>query len=253
MGPFYLGIRRASNLGAALPAHYSCERGQSADEKELRAVIGRSFVQDASWGDAIHEVNGMLDCWLERAFAPEKSGVCLALRHGLRMIGASILVPDSAAGNHLAPGPCVQIEYRNRGLGTALLGESLRRLREAGVSRAGALTKNNGPAAKFLYPKFNGVVASRRHAASRCLIIWARPVFGAPPTSWTGILANDPAFALLDKAEDRLHLFALPNFSRKRLDGLRGVHFSTINQSKRLLYRLDFFRRETRPAPVQPG
>ena len=74
------------------------------------------------------------------------------------MIGASILLPDPTAGNHLAPGPCVLMEYRNRGLGTALLVESLRQLRAAGLSRASGLAKNNAPVAKFLYPKFNGVV-----------------------------------------------------------------------------------------------
>ena len=74
------------------------------------------------------------------------------------MIGASILIPDAAAGNHLTPGPCVLMEYRNRGLGTTLLEESLRQLRAAGLSRAAGLTKNNAPAAKFLYPKFDGVV-----------------------------------------------------------------------------------------------
>jgi ribosomal protein S18 acetylase RimI-like enzyme len=151
-------LDKLPTLGTALPAHYSLTTANQTDEKELRAVIGRSFVQDTSWGDAMHEVNDMLDGWLERAFEPEKSSICLALRHGLRMIGASILIPDVAAGNHLIPGPCVLMEYRNRGLGTALLGESLRQLRAAGLSRAAALTKDNAPAAKFLYPKFNGVV-----------------------------------------------------------------------------------------------
>jgi len=153
-------LDKLPTVDAALPAHYFLTTASRTDEKELRAVIGRSFVQDASWGDAIHEVNSMLDGWLERAFEPEKNGTCLSLRHGLRMIGASILVPDAAAGNHLTPGPCVLMEYRNRGLGTALLAESLRQLRAAGLSRAAALTKDNAPAAKFLYPKFNGVVSS---------------------------------------------------------------------------------------------
>ena len=153
-------LDKLPTLSAALPAHYFLTSANRADEKELRAVIERSFVQDTSWGDAIHEVNSMLNGWLERAFEPEKSGICLALRHGLRMIGASILVPDPTAGNHLTPGPCVLMEYRNRGLGTALLEESLRQLRAAGLSRAAGLTKKNAPAAKFLYPKFNGVVTS---------------------------------------------------------------------------------------------
>ncbi|CAN5394734.1 hypothetical protein BH20VER3_BH20VER3_16430 [soil metagenome] len=144
----------------SLPAHYSFTSAKRTDEKDLRAVIARSFAHDTSWGDAIHDVNGMLDGWVEQAFAPEHRGIALALRHGLRIIGAAILIPDAAALNHLSPGPCVSMEYRNRGLGTALLGESLRQLRAVGLKRAAALTKSNAPVAKFLYPKFNGVLSS---------------------------------------------------------------------------------------------
>lgn len=143
---------------AALPEHYHFAPVRPTEEKELRGLITRSFAHDSSWGEAIHEVNGMIETWLERAFDLEKPGFCLALRHGTRMIGAAILVPDPAAEDHLAPGPCVQMEYRNRGLGTALLGESLRHLREAGLARAIAIAKSNGPVARYLYPKFNGTV-----------------------------------------------------------------------------------------------
>ncbi|HEY1583747.1 MAG TPA: GNAT family N-acetyltransferase, partial [Chthoniobacterales bacterium] len=102
--------------------------------------------------------NAMLEGWLDHAFETEKPELCLALRHGTRMIGAAILNPDPAAEDHLVPGPCIQMEYRNRGLGSALLGESLRQLHEIGLTRAIALAKSNGPVARFLYPKFNGVV-----------------------------------------------------------------------------------------------
>ena len=141
---------------AALPEHYHFAAATPADENELRAVITRSFAHDTSWGDAIHEVNAMIDHWLECAFAPERGAVRLALRHGVRMIGAAILIPDHVAQNHLSPGPCVLLEYRNRGLGTALLAESLRQLREAGLSRVVGFAKSDAPVAKFLYPKFNG-------------------------------------------------------------------------------------------------
>lgn len=146
-------------LGSVLPEHYHFAVATAADEKELRAVVTRSIAHDTSWGDAIHDVNGMIAGWLERAFAPDGIGICLALRHGLRIIGASVLMPDPGAEDHLTPGPCVLMEYRNRGFGSALLEESLRQLRAAGLTRASALTKSNAPVAKFLYPKFNGTLA----------------------------------------------------------------------------------------------
>lgn len=145
-------------LHPELPEHYHFTVAGSADQRELRAVIARSFAHDTSWGGAIHEVNAMLESWLESAFDPLAKAVVVALCHGTRIIGTTILVPDAVAEDQLAPGPCVQMEYRNRGLGTALLAEALRRLREAGLTRASTIARSNGPVAKFLYPKFAGAV-----------------------------------------------------------------------------------------------
>lgn len=154
---FNWDLEKLPAFGNALPEHYHFAPVTAANEADVRAVIARSFAHDTTWGDAIHEVNAMLDGWLENAFEVETDrGQCVTLRHGLRIIGATILLPNPLAENHLAPGPCVLMEYRNRGLGTALLGESLRQLREAGLTRASARAKDNSPVAKFLYPKFNG-------------------------------------------------------------------------------------------------
>ena len=154
---FTWDLEKLPALSSGLPKPYHFAPVSRADETELRTVIKRSFAHDTSWGDAIHEVNGMIDGWLERAFADENGGRCLALRHGLRIIGAAILNPDSLAEDQLSPGPCVLMEYRNRGLGTALLAEALRQLREGGLTRASARAKDTAPVAKFLYPKFNGI------------------------------------------------------------------------------------------------
>jgi hypothetical protein len=145
-------------LTPKLPEHYHFTVAGPVNEKELRAVIARSFAHDTSWGGAIHEVNGMVETWLESAFDPLAKAIALALCHGTRIIGTTILVPDPAAEDQLAPGPCVQMEYRSRGLGTALLAEGLRRLQEAGLSRATTIARSDGPVARFLYPKFAGVV-----------------------------------------------------------------------------------------------
>ena len=156
---FTWDLEQLPALGPVLPEHYHFTNGTPADEKEFRAVFARSIAHDTSWGDAIHDVNAMIAAWLERVFAPEGNGLCLALRHGLRIIGASALLPEPAMEDHLTPGPCVLMEYRNRGFGSALLEESLRHLHAAGLTRASALTKSNAPVAKFLYPKFNGTLA----------------------------------------------------------------------------------------------
>jgi hypothetical protein len=100
-----------------------------------------------------------IQSWLDRAFASDTT-TCLALRHGVRVIGAAVLSLDPAADNHLAPGPCILMEYRNRGFGTRLLESSLKLLREASVTHAIGVARENSPVAKFLYPKFHGTMAA---------------------------------------------------------------------------------------------
>jgi N-acetylglutamate synthase-like GNAT family acetyltransferase len=107
----------------------------------------------------MQEVIERLEIWLERAFDSSTTCQCLALRHGLRIIGAAVISPESHSDIHLIPGPCISMEYRNRGFGTRLLEQSLARLRDAGLAEASGVAKENAPVTKFLYPKFNGMAA----------------------------------------------------------------------------------------------
>jgi hypothetical protein len=155
---FTWDLQQLPQLGIALPDHYHFRDAESADEKDLRAVISRSFAHDTSWGDSIHEINSLVDGWLARAFSEDGGAIFVTLRHGPRIIGAAISFTDPSLEDQLSPGPCVLMEYRNRGLGTALLGESLRRLRESALTHAHARARSNSLVAKFLYPKFNGTI-----------------------------------------------------------------------------------------------
>jgi acetyltransferase (GNAT) family protein len=150
-----------SNVGqvdSPLPEHYHISPATTEDEKELRRVFTTSFLLDPAWNPAIGEAMQTVQSWLDHAFA-SKTTTCLALRHGVRIIGATVLSLDPAADNHLAPGPCILMEYRNRSFGTRLLESSLKLLREAGVAQAVGVARENSPVAKFLYPKFRGTMA----------------------------------------------------------------------------------------------
>jgi predicted GNAT family acetyltransferase len=138
-----------------LPEHYEIGPATAEDEMELRKVISSSFVLDPAWSPAMQEVTARIEIWLERAFA-SPSTTFLALRHGLRIIGAAVISHDPNAEIHLTPGPCISMEYRNRGFGTRLLEQSLAKLREAGLKEAFGVAKENAPVTKFLYTKFNG-------------------------------------------------------------------------------------------------
>lgn len=140
----------------ALPAHYKISPATAEDEMALRKVISSSFLLDPAWNPAIGEVMSSIQSRLDAVLA-DSNQICLALRHGQRVIGASVLHPDASAIEHLAIGPSILAEYRNRGFGTCLLEASLAWLRDAGLSRALALSPDYVPATKFLYPKFGGI------------------------------------------------------------------------------------------------
>lgn len=143
---------------AALPEHYVIERAQAEDEKQVRSAISTAFTLDPAWNAAAHNIEQTVEMWLDRAFE-QTNTMPLALRHGSRVIGASIVSLSDENGYHLAPGPCILVEYRNRGFGTHLLAHSLATLRDSGIRHAIGIAKEGSPAAKFLYPKFNGVAA----------------------------------------------------------------------------------------------
>lgn len=151
---FRWDLSQLPQFDAALPEHYEIGPATAEDETELRKIISSSFVLDPSWNPATQEVIETIEPWLERAFASPENG-CLALRHGLRIIGAAVIAQNSEAEVHLSPGPCVSMEYRNRGFGTRLLEQSLTKLRDAGLKQAIGIAHENAPVTKFLYTKFN--------------------------------------------------------------------------------------------------
>ncbi|MDX2081334.1 MAG: GNAT family N-acetyltransferase [Terrimicrobiaceae bacterium] len=126
-----------------------------ADSEMAAKTIQSAFAMDPAWGDATRALAASFERALTLAFDREEpAGVVLT--HGSRIIGASLLEVDAAAANHLLTGPCVLHEYRNRGLGSALLLESLRFLNQHGVSEARGLTRATSTAGRFVYPKFGG-------------------------------------------------------------------------------------------------
>jgi hypothetical protein len=153
---FTWDLTKLPSSDLVLPVHYQIAPATPQDERELRKVYSSSFLLDSIWNPVIGEVMQRMQSRLDNVFQSANS-TCLALRHGARIIGAAVLSLDYEAEDHFAPGPCILIEYRNRGFGTLLLGKSLQLLHETGLTRVTALAPDYVPASKFLYPKFNSV------------------------------------------------------------------------------------------------
>ena len=140
--------------GNPLGPHYHIRPVTREEEKVVRAVIWSAFALDMNWSDTLKTMREWLDAQLDDVF-DHRVIPCLVVTHGSRVIGASPLDPDQEAESHLVSGPCILTEYRNRGIGSELLYQSLYALKQAGFEQARAVTKGNVPIAKFVYPKFN--------------------------------------------------------------------------------------------------
>lgn len=150
---FTWDLSKLPPLGAALPAHYQVRGATRDDHKTVRDLIVRAFSLDTDWSDTFARFQPQLEAQLERAFSRE-SVPAVVIAHGQRVIAASGLNSEIDAENHLISGPCVLMEYRSRGIGSALLHHSLKQLQTAGLARACGLCKDTAPTAKFVYPKF---------------------------------------------------------------------------------------------------
>jgi len=149
-----------NNLPSVAPdlnAQFRIRPFAKEEEKLVRSTISSAFSLDAGWSDALNFMKGRFEADLDEVFAQKEAACCLVLTHGTRIIGASALILEKEAPIHLASGPAILVEYRNRGLGTALLYQSLQVLKDEGLRQAHGLSKVNAPSAKFLYPKFNSV------------------------------------------------------------------------------------------------
>ena len=122
---------------------------------EAVAIVQSSYNLDPEWSGCALHIKGTVLPLVVKTLAKEPT--CLFVQHGNRVIGASVFDCEPEEGGvHLISGPCVLIEYRNRGIGGALLAATLDALRGRGVTQAFGQTRPNSPSAKYLCSKFGG-------------------------------------------------------------------------------------------------
>lgn len=135
---------------------YFIHRAARSEKSQVWSVIKSCFAQDACWNDVVAALVPRLHQEVEERFAHHREIDCLVITHGSRVIAASLVNIDVEAENHLSSGPCIISEYRSRGFGSLLLKESLLLAAKAGCTLIHGVTRATSPAAKFVYPKYEG-------------------------------------------------------------------------------------------------
>jgi N-acetylglutamate synthase-like GNAT family acetyltransferase len=142
-----------------LDPHYGIRRATFDEILKVRNVVWTAFALDPQWGDTLKTMQDFFAAQLD-AVCDEATFLCVVATHGSRIIGASVLDASPTADNHLVSGPWVLNEYRNRGLGTALLHNSLLELGHSGLTHAYGVTRQAVLAEKFIYPHFASVAVA---------------------------------------------------------------------------------------------
>ena len=138
-----------------IDARYSVEAASLEDKALLVAAVSRSVSMEPSWSDDMAARVKLAEEIISTEF-PAGEVTFIAIKHGARIIATAAIRDAGDKISNLPVGVCVLNEYRCRGLGTFLLYDSLRRLRERGLDEARLVTKKGLPAERFLYPKYGG-------------------------------------------------------------------------------------------------
>ena len=138
-----------------LDPRYHAEAATPEDRALLSAAISRSMSMEPAWSDDLSTRVKLAEESIANEW-PAGEGTFITIKHGTRIIAASAIRDSGDKVSNLPLGVCVLNEYRCRGLGTYLLHESLRRLKERGLEQARLVTRKGVPADRYLYPKFSG-------------------------------------------------------------------------------------------------
>ncbi len=133
---------------------YKVRQAEDHELDDALGVVKASYNLDPEWSGYGKHLDDFVLPGLKRAFGDDVH--CLFVFHGNRVIAASAFAPGPEEEVHLITGPCVLIEYRNRGIGGALLGATLKALRDLGLAEAVGQTRPRTPSAKYLFTKFGG-------------------------------------------------------------------------------------------------
>ena len=145
-------------IAKALDKCYLIRVAAREEEPLVANVILRTFSMDSEWAAEHVLFRDRLQLQVHQAFEREAIPA-LVILHGMRIVAASALSTEVEAESNLLSGPCVLSEYCNRGLGSALLHESLVQLAHAELPRAHGVSKDNTLASRFVYPKFGSTLA----------------------------------------------------------------------------------------------
>ncbi|MES2309152.1 MAG: GNAT family N-acetyltransferase [Verrucomicrobiota bacterium] len=127
-----------------------------SDSKAVELMMHRALSSENGWSAFIEQRMNLISTAIHQ-YVPRNEVTMVAIKDGTRVIAAALVSEKEDLFLPLVAGVYVSLEYRCRGLGTALLYAALAYLKDKGMAKARVVTRANLPSAKYLYPKFNSL------------------------------------------------------------------------------------------------
>ena len=152
---FTWNLKKLPAESPKLDSRYHAEAATPEDKGLLLAAIARSYSMEPAWSDDLAARTRLAEGIINTEW-PAGEATFIAIKHGARIVGTAAIRDSGDKASNLPLGVCVLSEYHRRGMGTYLLHESLRRLKERGLEEARLVTRKGLPADRYLYPKYGG-------------------------------------------------------------------------------------------------
>jgi ribosomal protein S18 acetylase RimI-like enzyme len=139
-------------VAVSRPVGYSFRLATPAEAARLTEVVLAAYAAEPAWALQLSAIAERMTERIQETIGQPDAAYLVVEQDGV-VVGVSGVAEAHWTDQQLLTGICVLPAHQRRGLGTYLLGESLRWLRGRGLARAQVYTERDSVADRGLYPR----------------------------------------------------------------------------------------------------
>ncbi len=142
------------NVKLKPPPGYVFRSAHRTESEYIIKVVLKAYGSDPIWLPHMKVIEKRMTERITTAFATQGSD-CLVVQSSGNIVAVSLIAKSHWTDQNLLTGICVLPEQQRKSLGTYLMGWSLLRLKEMGLTSARVYTEANSVADRKVYPLFD--------------------------------------------------------------------------------------------------
>ena len=136
-----------------MPSEFTVRAGTPAEAETIHRVVIKAYASDPIWLPTLAAIEQRMRARIDETIS-SSSSIYLLVEYRGSVVAVSGIAESHATDQNLLTRICVLPDYQRRGVGRALLLESLLWLRERGLRTAQVYTRQGSLADRKMYPLF---------------------------------------------------------------------------------------------------